>query len=168
MVAKVYKKYFSLVYSLVYGKTCDVHDADDITQEIFVAFLKKYEEIENPYAWLLGTIKNYMKAFYRNKKAAHDNFYADGAIQSIDLSYINGFRDARILLDDVLNNEDWCGNEQEKIIFDLIALQKYKKEEVATMLCLTRRQVQYRYDTTIKKILHILQKKGIKNIGDLL
>lgn len=66
---EAYSDYFPLVFSIVYQKTGDYHDSEEICQEIFINLFKKIEDMTNIRAWLLGTTKYYLLNYFRKKKA---------------------------------------------------------------------------------------------------
>ena len=59
------KKYRAMVFRIAYGYTKDTHDADDITQEVFLKLYKTetifYAE-ENVRAWLIRVVINQAKS----------------------------------------------------------------------------------------------------------
>ena len=68
------------VYGLALWATRDLHGADEVTQEVFLALRRQYPSIHDPdklYAWLYGTTIRCAKKFYRasRKKAPHDLRY---------------------------------------------------------------------------------------------
>ena len=41
-----YSEYYPLIYSILYTKTGNTHDAEDICQEVFIKFLKNFDSID--------------------------------------------------------------------------------------------------------------------------
>jgi RNA polymerase sigma factor (sigma-70 family) len=62
-IKQVFKKYG------IYG-----HDAEDISQDIWVAILKTKSEIKNPKAWVYTVAKRTIGKFYKRKKMAALNY----------------------------------------------------------------------------------------------
>jgi len=86
----------------------------------------------------------------------------------VSLTFINGMRDQRLIIREILEDESTFGNIQNRLIFDLVAIQKYTMEEAAKELGLSRDQIKYRYGIINKNILLSLKKKGITNLEELL
>lgn len=58
---QVVEKYFNMVYKLALNQTKDRHHADDVTQEVFLRYIKKdynFESEEHIKAWLLRVTIN--------------------------------------------------------------------------------------------------------------
>ena len=43
-------------------------DCEDLIQEILVSFVRRYDHIENPEAWLVTALKNQCRLFWRKKR----------------------------------------------------------------------------------------------------
>ena len=56
--SKSYRIYFPMVFNTVFTKVGDRDAAEDICQEIFIAYYDKFNEIDNHRKWLNGTIRN--------------------------------------------------------------------------------------------------------------
>ncbi|MDY6969421.1 MAG: sigma-70 family RNA polymerase sigma factor [Spirochaetota bacterium] len=158
-------KYYPLIYSAVYTKVNNVDDAYDICQEVFVKFFEKFEEVENPRKWLYGALRLSVFDYYRSQNKATN---IDEVFNDIGLTFVNGFRDARIIISEVIENIDTFDKEEDKLLFDLIAINNFSYSQVGKQLGLTKRQVQYKYGRIVQQILDQLNKRGIKNIEDLL
>jgi RNA polymerase sigma factor (sigma-70 family) len=163
---EVYSDYYPLVYSIVYSKVGNVDDVKDICQEVFIRLYNKFEDVENPRKWLLATLRYVVLEYYRKKD--YKEFDVNEVPNASSLSFINGFRDTRILIEDALEDMKNFKNEKEKILFDLIAIYNYTYRETGEYLGLTERQVRYKYGLIVKRLVQYFKKKGIKNLEDLL
>ncbi len=143
-----------------------IDDAEDITQEIFTRFFNKIDEVESPRKWLLGTMRMVLFEFYKKKR--DDLLDIDDVFTDVNLTFINGMKDQRLIISDILEDESTFGNDQNRLIFELVAIQRYTMEEAARELGLSRDQIKYRYAIINKNILTSLRKKGITNLEDLL
>ena len=159
-----YIDYYPLVFNAVYTKVGNLDDVKDICQEIFIIFYEKFDEIRNLRKWLLGTIRNVVYEYYRKTKKSTVDI--DAIFNDVSLTYVNGFRDTRIIIADAIENIE-C-DEQDRIILDLIANYNFTYAYVAETLGFSRRQIEYRYNQLVTRIQDYLGKKGIKNIEDLL
>lgn len=103
--------------------------------------------------------------FYRKKRGDMD---IDEVFNDVSLTFMNGFRDARIVISEAIENMKLFDGEDDKVLFDLIAVHNYSYNETAKELHLTKRMVEYRYRRIVDSILDYLKKKGLTNIEDLL
>ncbi len=161
---QVYSDYYPYIYNTVYGKTNNEDDTHDICQEIFIILYEKFETVENHRKWLFGTMRNVIFRYYEKKSKTPvdiDNVFGD-----ISLTYVNGFKDTRIIIEEAIAEVDLT--EEETLILDYIAFNNYSYNKTAEAIGLTKRQVGYKYLGAVKKILSNLESKGVKNIEDLL
>ncbi len=164
--AEAYNIYFPIVFSAVYSKVGNFSDAEDICQEIFVSFYEKLETIESKRKWLFGALRlEVMKYYSRIKPEGGD---AEKIFQDIGLSFVNGFRDIRIIINDTIGEMNNFHGEHEMALFDMIAIRNFTYEEAGTHLGLSKRQIRYKYGKIVDRLLNELRKKGINNLEDLL
>jgi RNA polymerase sigma factor (sigma-70 family) len=153
-----------MVFNAVCTKVSSLDDAEDICQEVFIALFNHLDEVQNIRAWLFGTLKNMVLKYYKEKYAAEediDNFMDDAA-----LTFVNGFRDARILISQTL--DEVLSGDEERNLFELVAIHKYSYSETAELMGITKRKVDYNYNRIAAKITAALKAKGISQIEDLL
>jgi RNA polymerase sigma factor (sigma-70 family) len=163
---EIYNDYYSLIFGSVCMRINSIDDAEDITQEIFIRFFNKMDEVDNPRKWLLGAMRMVLFEFYKKKR--DDVLDIDEVFTDVSLTFINGMKEQRLIISDILEDDSTFGNNQNRLIFDLIAIQRYTMEAAAKELGLSRDQVKYRYGVINKNILILLRKKGITNLEDLL
>lgn len=72
---QVLKKYADMVYRLAYARTMDIYDAEDVTQEVFLKYIKHQNELcteEHRRAWLIkvtvNTSKSLLTSSWNKKK----------------------------------------------------------------------------------------------------
>lgn len=160
---KAYMDYYPEVFSSIVNKVSNIDDARDICQEVFSIFYDKINTIENKRSWLYGTLKNVVYQYY-DKKSTDVNF--DDITNKMGPSFVNGSREARIILNEAIDFIQCTG--EERIIIDLISIYGFTYGEVAEILGLTRRQVEYKYAQLVKSLLEYLRSKNIKGISDIL
>ncbi len=102
--------------------------------------------------------------YYRSKKDPEADI--DSIFTDISLTFVNGFREARLIIEDTLNTI--LSKEDDRNFFDLIAVSNFSYSETAKLLGLTKRKVEYRYRQLVKEIITELKKRGIKELEDLL
>ncbi len=158
-----YNRYFSLVCGVLYTKTGDMDAAEDMAQEIFIALFKKYDTIRKVRLWLNAAINYELRDHYAKKSNSPeyvDNRFIeetaiDESIPSVDVKH---------LIEKAIESIDGCEN---RVIFELILIQKYERDEAARALGLTPRQVRYRYTRALRQVVNYLDASGIRSTGDL-
>jgi RNA polymerase sigma-70 factor (ECF subfamily) len=160
-----YSEHYSIVFGVLYSKVGNSDTAQDLTQEVFIRYYEKFEQVTNTKAWLLGVVKNVLFEYYRSQKNMPEEIAEEESEWDVSLAFVNGFRESRIIIDDSISQIE---DKTDKILFDLISVQYFTLEEAASMIGLTRRQVKYRYGLTLKKVISHLNSRGIKQLEDLL
>ncbi len=163
---EVYADYYPLVFSAVYSKVGNREETLDICQEIFLRLYVKFEEATDYRRWLFSAMRYVVLEHFKKKRGREVNI--DDVFNDISLTFVNGFRDARIIIADALENTANYGEEKDRVIFDLIAVNNFTYAEAAAHLGMTRRQAEYRYNLIVARILKYLKDRGIENIEDLL
>ena len=160
-----YGRYYAVVFGSLYSRTGNFDVAEDLTQEVFIRFYSKMETAVNQRGWLLVTVKNVLFEHYRRIKNMPDDIAEAEAFNDVSLTFVNGFRDTRLIIDEAIKA---LVDKTDRVLFDLVAVQKYTYEEAGTELGLSRRQVKYRYGLIVRSIVEYLNGKGIHKIEDLL
>ncbi len=163
--SEIYSDYYSPVFGAVYTKVGNANDAEDITHEIFARFFENMDSIENYRKWLFGAMRNVVLEYYRVKKP---DYNIDDVFQDVALTFVNGFRDTRIIINEAFESDENFKDEADRIIFDMIAIQNTTYETAGKRLGFTRNQVKYRYFQMVNRITEYLKQKGIKSLEDLL
>ena len=166
-LTEVYSDYYPAIFSAVYTKVGNREDTRDICQEIFTRLYERLEEVENVRRWLFSALRLVVLEHFRAKRK-NDGLNIDDIFNDVGLTFVNGFRDTRIIINDAIENTENFRDERERILFDLIAVNNFTYKQVAKQLGLTRRQVEYRYGQIVERVLRYLEKKGISNIEELL
>ncbi|MCP4132766.1 MAG: hypothetical protein GY754_17505 [bacterium] len=87
----------------------------------------------------------------------------------IAFTYINGFRDTRIIIQEAINAISELTEDSDMNIFYLVAIQNYSYRQACQTLGMGKRAVEYRYKKVISSILDFLKnEKGIKSFEELL
>jgi len=161
-----YDTYYSLIFSIVLSKVGNYHDAEDICQEVFVIMYRKIDEIEKPRSWLLGCLRNVVYEYYREKR--HKDIDVDALFDDISMGYVNGFRDTRITISQILEEIRNEESDEDATLFDLVALYNFSFAQAHLHLNITYKQAVYRYNRISAKVKAKLNNRGIANIEDLL
>lgn len=163
---EIYDKYYPLIFNTVFSKVGNKFDTNDICQEIFIIFYEKFEDVENYRKWLFGTLRNVILRYYEKKSKKESDADIDLTFDDVGLTYVNGYKDTRIIIQDAIDNINIT--EEEKLMLDYIAFNNYSYSNVGKIMGLSKRQVGYTYLAVVKRILLYLRENGITNIEDLL
>lgn len=166
LFTEAYNNYYPLLFNAISGKVRDTHDTEDICQEVFIIFYNKFETIENHRAWLNGTMRNVVYDYYKRKGRNDEDI--NSIIEDSSMSYVNGFREARLIIEDVINNGAVFDDERDKTVFDLIAFNNYSYIDTAKLVKISYRQVRYSFKKSSLKIQEQLRSRGIKGLEELL
>lgn len=163
---EIYSVNYPIVFSAVYVRVGNRDDAKDIAQEVFIRLYQKFEEVENIPRWLFSALKLVVLEYYRRK--GRNDVNVDDALNDVAMTFVNGFRDTRIVIKEAIENMGNFIDENEKAIFDLVAVHNFSYRETARELGITRRQVEYRYTQMVERIVKYLAAKGIQSLEELL
>ncbi|HON77212.1 MAG TPA: sigma-70 family RNA polymerase sigma factor [Spirochaetota bacterium] len=163
---EVYSDYYPIVYCTVYSKIGNPDDTHDICQEVFIRFYEKFSEVQTPRKWLLGTLR-YVILEHLRKKGGTDTDI-DMVYNDVSLSFVNGFRDTRIIIEEALEDIEIFGSEKNKLLFDMIAIYNFTYRETGRQLGMTERQVRYQYSIVMKRLIEYFKTKGVADLEDLL
>ena len=161
-----YDAHYSVIFSSVYSRVNNYHDAEDICQEVFIRLYDKIEEVENPRKWLFGCLRIVVIDYYKRKYTREidvEEFFDDMA-----MSFVNGFRDTRIMIKDVLDAVTDEEDGESISLFELVAVYNYSLADAARHTGLSYKQARYRYSRITQKLAAGLKKRGINSIEDLL
>lgn len=165
LFTKLYNEYFNVIISTAYSRLGNMDAARDVCQEVFARFFTKMDETENYRRWLLSALK-FVILEYLRKNSIQTVDIAE-INDDINFSFVNGFDDSRIVIEETLNNMEIFGDEKTKTMFDLIAIYHYTYKETGAELGLSERQIKYKYRKIVDKIIDNLKSKGIRNLEDL-
>lgn len=161
-----YETFYSIVFSSVYTKINNYHDAEDICQEVFIRFYDKIDEIETPRKWLFGCLRIVVFEFYKRKYSKEVNI--EEIFDDIGIGYVNGFRDTRIMIKEILESIQENEDAEDIVLFELIAVYNYSFADAARHQGFNYKQARYRFSRIVSKITDELKKRGIKSIEELL
>lgn len=163
---RTYDAHYSVIFSSVYSRVNNYHYAEDICQEVFIRLYDKIEEVENPRKWLFGCLRIVVIDFYKRKYSRDIDI--EELFDDIGMSYVNGFRDTRIMIKDVLDAVTDEEDGESVSLFELVAVYNYSLADAARHTGLSYKQARYRYNRITQKLAAGLKNKGINSIEDLL
>lgn len=166
---KSYNDYYPVILNALYYRVGNREDAEDICHEIFVNYYRKFDEVRDARSWLIGAMRFSIYNYYRQREVSGMNTVDIAAIEEdVHLAFENGFRDIRIIINDVIADDETYKDDVERILFDLIAISDYTYTQAARHLGLTTRQATYKYQQVSRRILERLKERGIAKLEDLL
>jgi len=127
---------------------------------------ERFEKIDNPRKWLFGTMRLVMLEYFREKQ--NKNVDIDEIFNDANLSYINAFKDTRIILEAAMNDMNNFGDEKNKIIFELVTIKNLTYKETAKQMGISIHQVRYRLKIISEKLQDYFKQKGINSLEELL
>ena len=161
-----YSNYYSLIYSVICSKVSDTNQADDICQEVFLRLYEKIDEVNDHRKWLYGTMRLVFLEYYRKNR--NDSVDPESLFADASMSFVNGFRDSRIIIEQALEDTANYGTTEDRTLFDLIALYNHSYAEAAAELGISERQARYRYGLVNNRLMEYFRQRGIKGLEDLL
>ena len=161
----VYSDYYPVVSGALYTKIGNSQVAEDLAQEVFLALYAAFDRVEHVRSWLFTTMKNVLYDHYRVAMNMPEETAYHEAHDDISLTFVNGFRDTRIILEQAVES---VPDPVDRVLFDLIAVQNHSYQEAGNHVGLSSRQVRYRYSLINRHIQDHLGARGIKSIEDLL
>jgi len=165
---EVYSDHYPIVFASIYSRITNREVTMDLSQEVFTRFLEKFETVENHRKWLHGALKLVLFEHYRKKAKANNETDIDDNFDDVSMTFVNGFKDVRLIIDDALNEESNFKKEKDRILFDLIAIQNHTYKEAGKQLGLRVPQAKYQYGEIVKRIRFYLKKRGINSLEELL
>ena len=161
-----YDTLYTPVFCAIYAKLGSYDDAEDLTQEVFLRFHQKIEEVETPRAWIYGTMRNVLMNYFRDRKPAQEN--VEQFLDDVSLGYVNGFREGRIVIAQTLEDGTLFGSDLDRSIFELVAYHGFTVAEAGRHCGVTYMQARYSFSMTGRAVIAALKKKGISRLEDLL
>lgn len=161
---EVYERYYALIYSTAYAKLGDADDAMDAAQEVFIRFHGKLREVMEPRTWLYGTLRNVVFDMMKKKKPD----LTVGEMDDMGVTYINGFRDTRLMIQEALESDTNFIDENDRALFELVASYDFTYREAGEQLGMTERQAKYRFGLAVRRLADYFSERGIAKLEDLL
>jgi DNA-directed RNA polymerase specialized sigma24 family protein len=163
---QLYSDVFPSVGASLYTMIGKTEDAIQLAQELFIDLFRKYDEIENHRKWLLGAMRHKLFEYYSSHRHGRSNRARSS--RNLSLTYANGFRDTRIIIEDIIEQSGFFQNSREKYIFDYIAYQNFSYTHVGRIFGISQKKAGNIYSRICHRLLKELEKKGIHNIEELL
>lgn len=164
--AEAYTMFYPHVYNTLYIKTRDPDVTHDLCQEVFLRFYNKFDSIDNHRRWIFSAAKYILLEHYRTVKSEYVDL--EQVENDVRMSFVNGFRDTRVMIEEALDSLEHFDDELGRQIFDLIAVFNYTYRETASSLGISERQVRYRYKLITDHLMEYFRKRGIHGMEDLL
>lgn len=163
---EAYNRYYALVFSVVYSRVRNESAAEDITQEVFLRFYEKFNDIVEHRKWLYGTLRNVCFEYFRRHNVPCENI--EGHVEIIADGYDLSVYDTNSVLREALDESSLFKDDSERVMFELVAIHNYSYRSTARQLGTTEHKVRYRFGILVKNLLSYLEKKGISRLEDII
>jgi RNA polymerase sigma-70 factor (ECF subfamily) len=162
-IKQAYETYYTYLFCVAKKKVGDVQTAEDMCQEVFIAFSEKIDQVTNVKTWLLGALRFQVVNYFRGKQAKYSNT-DDIDIHQESLVEKDKHLDINIILNEIFEKE----SDLHKQVFELKNIHGWTLTSIAEELNMKRHKVKYIYEKVAKSLLEQLKKKGISTFGDIL
>jgi RNA polymerase sigma-70 factor (ECF subfamily) len=162
---EVYSEYYATVFGVLYLRTGNTDTAEELTQEVFIRYFNNVNDAVNPRGWLLTTAKFVSLEHYRKMNRNPDTVSIKDDDELFEKNVYSNGLDIRIIIDNAIES---IKDHADRMIFDLVALQKYTFEEAGKLTGLSKRQIKYRHALVVREVIDALKKQGINSLEELL
>ncbi len=100
VIEKIFNRNYKTVYRIAYLRTANIHDAEDIMQDVFMRFVKnnpEFENLEHEKAWFIRTTINRTSSFFTSAWKIR-TVYLEEDIPFSEETYDNGILEAVLSL----------------------------------------------------------------------
>lgn len=148
-VDDIVNNYGDLIYRLAVHYTGNVHEAEDITQETFLAMLKKlpFESAEHAKRWLIRVTVNKCKDYYKSARRKK-NLPLDENVNASYFEQTEGLEELEKL------------DPLDRSIVYLYYFEGYDAKEIAAMIGKTRNAVNIRLSRARETLRGLLEEGG--------
>lgn len=164
--SEVYSDFYPIVFGTIFSKIRNHDETKDICQEIFTRLYIKFEEVENYRKWIFGTMRNVLMEYFRSKKKEHLDI--DDVFNDVNLTYVNSFKDTRLILEEAMQDMQNFGDEKNRILFELVTIRNLTYKETAKQMGISVNQVRYRLKQIVVRFNDYFKKRGINSLEELL
>jgi RNA polymerase sigma factor (sigma-70 family) len=165
---EIYSDNYPLIFGKIYSKLGNIDDTEDLCHDVFTLLYKKYSDVRNPRAWLVGAM-NFMILEYYKKREKRNHTVVDADSFEERSEFDPDKYDTSLIIKEALEDTNNYKDDRDKIIFELIAIYDYTYKEVAKHLGIQTHKVRYSYTTSVRRIEeHLKMKMGIRNLDELL
>jgi RNA polymerase sigma factor (sigma-70 family) len=158
---KIYSDNYAVIMNLINKHIGNFHDSEEICQNLFITMYNKFDEIENHGSWLRGAVRFEVIAYYRKNDKSGNAVSLENLPEEPTTGQNGKDGDLTIILREAIERAENYETDQERVLFRLVAINKYTYAEAAAELGVSRRQVEYAYGKVIQKIVAHLKSKGI-------
>lgn len=162
-----YRDNYRHIYNYILSKTGNIHNSEDLCQEVFARFLEHMDKIHTSAVrnWLYSAAKNILHEHYRSSISSSTENIEDASVVSDEsLSYNHPDYDMAIILEDIKRSL----SPAELAIYEYTSIRCCTDRETAEALGITARQFRYRAGIIRRKVLHRLHEAGILGTLEML
>lgn len=169
LLSRAFERYYGHLLSAVKSRVRNDFDAEDICQEIFIVLSKKITEVRYVRGWLMNSLMYYIPAYYRaSGRLNHASCQVMENVHDLEIRVEQEDYDIRMIVDDMLSSMDNYEDDEELLVFELVALCEYSYVKASRYLGISSRSVNYYYHKVLKRMAAYLRDRGVTCLTDLL
>jgi RNA polymerase sigma factor (sigma-70 family) len=157
---QIYSDNYAVIMNLINKHIGNFHDSEEICQNLFITMYNKFNEIDNHSHWLRGAVRFEVLSYYKRNNISKE-FVSIDDVHEESIQRNDKDNDLSIILREAIDRDENYENSQDRVLFQLIAINKYTYAEAAVELGVSRRQAEYAYGKIVQKIVAYLKSKGI-------
>lgn len=157
---EITQKYYLTVYKYCLRRTKNMHDALDITQNVFMILLEKYdnEEILDVERWLMAVAKKRVDRYFRDMYKTRSVLIDNELEENIQTASYNPFDDyTEEELEQMIVDINSSLDEQEQKLYEAAFVKKVDYTEIAAQLNISPPALRKRISRLKKKIKDMIQ-----------
>ena len=157
---EITQKYYLTIYKYCLRRTKNMHDALDITQNVFMILLEKYdnEEILDVERWLMAVAKKRVDRYFRDMYKTRSVLIDNELEENIQTASYNPFDDyTEEELEQMIVDINSSLDEQEQKLYEAAFVKKVDYTEIATQLNISPPALRKRISRLKKKIKDMIQ-----------
>ena len=157
---EITEKYYLTIYKYCLRRTNNEHDALDITQNVFMILLEKYdnEEILDVKRWLMAVAKKRVERYFRDMYKTRSMFIDDELEEDIQSASYNPFEEfSEEEFEKMIVDINSSLDEQEQKLYEAAFVKKVDYSEIASQLNISATALRQRISRLKKKIKEMIQ-----------
>ena len=162
---EVYSEYYATIFGLLFLRSGDPDIAEELTQEVFIRYYNNIDDALHTRGWLLTTAKYVYYEHYRKIHRNPDTVSILDDDELFEQKAESDNHDIRIIISEAIES---IKDHTDRMIFDLVTLQKYTHEEAGKHTGLSRRQIKYRHGLVVNEVIDALKKQGLNTLEEMI
>ncbi len=157
----IYKKYWYYVYSIVAKYIQCIHIAEDISQDVFLAYLEKMHSIKNVKSWL-SKVAQFSAIKYNRRQNRFCEF--DTGLYEFESKNENQDVEVKMVMEEAFDAVGISENSKANLYNKIV--NKTYVTVIAKEKGTTRRVIAYQFKKNVKKLTDYFSSIGIRSVCD--